>query len=34
MGRITKINPNPLVRPPKNPVLFTVEVKTMEALAW
>ena len=34
MGRITKMNPNPLVFPPKNPVLFTVDVKTIEALAW
>ncbi len=33
MGRITKMNPNPLVRPPKNPVLLTVEVKTIDALA-
>ena len=34
IGRTTKMKPNPLVLPPKNPVLLTVEVKTMLALAW
>src|SRR5664280_1658604 len=34
IGRTTIRNPRPWVLPPKKPVLFTVEVKTMEALAW
>src|ERR1700686_2969066 len=34
MGRTTIRNPKPWVLPPKKPVLFTVEVNTIEALAW
>ena len=34
MGRMMKMNPNPLVLPPKNPVLLTHEVKTDDTLAW
>ena len=34
MGRTMKRKPNPLVLPPKKPVLLTVEVKTRLALAW
>ena len=34
MGSTTMKNPSPWVFPPKKPVLLTVEVKTIEALAW
>ena len=34
MGRMMKMNPNPLVLPPKKPVLLTREVKTDDTLAW
>ena len=33
-GNTMKMKPHPFVFPPKNPVLLTVEVKTILALAW